>query len=143
MNKQTLTDSVKVILNLEWLGVRIEAIKDEPTDAIFATKTAYYYSVPESSTIELENKELNNRIKTSDGLKLLAKEQLTNMIIESCSAEYPDEEDFIQDLKDNMSDYFKFYAKVRKCEIWNSEMGNARLKELNEVIQLASQYSEI
>lgn len=137
MDKQQLDDNFKTLLNLEWLGIRIEGTKEE------GLKTVYYYSVPESSIIELDNKELNNRIKTSDGLKLLAKEALISALINSCKSEYPDDEEFIEDVKNNISNYCKFRAKVRKGEVWNREMGDQRVKELCEDIQRATQYSEV
>jgi hypothetical protein len=65
------------------------------------------------------------------------------MLIDSCKIIYPDDEEFIEDVKNNMSDYFKFYAKVRSGEVWNKEMGNSRIKELCEDIQKASGYVEI
>lgn len=141
--KEQIADNFKIILNLEWLGIRIEDTKEERENFGFITKTVYYYSVPESSVIELDNKELNSRIKTSDGLKLLAKEALTDMLIDSCKTVYPNDEEFIEDVKSNVSEYFKFCAKVRKGEVWNKEMGDNRVKELCEDIQKASQYSEV
>ena len=143
MDKKQLTDNFKTILNLEWLGVRIEDIKEERSNFGFTTKTVYYYSVPESSIIELDNQDLNSRIKTSDGLKLLAKETLTDMLIKSCKIAYPNDEEFIEDVKSNVSEYFKFCAKVRRGEVWNKEMGDNRVKELCEDVQQAAQYKEV
>lgn len=136
-------DNFKIILKLAWLGVSIEDVKQETYNSGLTIKTTYYYSVPESSTIELDNQELNIRIKTSDGLKLLTKEILTDMLINSCKREFPDDEEFIEDVKNNISDYFKFYAKVRKGEIWNKELGDNKVKELCKDIKMASQYKEI
>ena len=121
----------------------IEDIKEERSNFGFTTKTVYYYSVPESSIIELDNQDLNSRIKTSDGLKLLAKETLTDMLIKSCQTAYPNDEEFIEDVKSNVSEYFKFCAKVRKGEVWNQEMGDNRVKELCEDVKKAAQYKEV
>lgn len=143
MDKKQLTDNFKTILNLEWLGVRIEDTKEERGNLGFTTKTVYYYSVPESSIIELDNQDLNSRIKTSEGLELLAKETLTDMLINSCKMAYPNDEEFIEDVKSNVSEYFKFCAKVRKGEVWSKEMGDNRVKELCEDIQKAAQYKEV
>lgn len=143
MDKKQLTDNFKTILNLEWLGVRIEDTKEERGNMGFTTKTVYYYSVPEFSIIELDNQDLNSRIKTSDGLKLLAKETLIDMLINSCKEVYPDDEEFIEDVKNNISECFKFCAKVRVGEVWNKEMGDNRVKELCEDVQKAAQYKEV
>lgn len=143
MDKKQLTDNLKTILNLEWLGVRIEDTKEEKGNFGLTTKTVYYYSVPESSIIELDNQDLNIKIKTSDGLKLLAKEILTDMLINSCKEAYPDDEEFIEDIENNISEYFKFCAKVRVGEVWNKEMGDNRVKELCEDIKKAAQYKEV
>lgn len=139
MDKKQLTDNFEIILTLEWLGIHIEDTKEEVGDD-FITKIVYYYSVPESSIIVWGDNELNNRIKTADGLKLLAKETLMDLILKSCKAAYPDDEEFIEGVKNNASSYFKFRAKVRKGEVWNREMGDLRVKEL---IQDAAQYNEV
>lgn len=142
-SKERIENNYKIILTLEWFGVRIEDVKEENDDSNLMIKTVYYYSVPESSTIEIDDKDWNARIKTADKLKLLAKEVLSDMLINSCKDVLPDEEEFIEDIKNNTSDYFKFYAKVRKGEIWNKEMGDNRIKELHEEIKNASQYNEV
>ena len=145
MDKQKQFENyLNIIFGLEWLGIRMEETKEEKdSNWFFTTKTAYYFSVPESSTIEIENQELNARIKTSDGLKSLAKETLTDMVIDACEQEYGKDKCFIEDVKNNISDYFKFYAKVRKGEVWTKELGDNRMKELTEEIQRASGYSEV
>lgn len=142
MNKQQLTDSVKTLLMLEWFGIQIEEVKDERENFSYMTKTIYCYSVPESSNIEVDDKKLNDKIKTSDGLKILAKETLTDLLINSCKEQDPDE-DFINDIKNNTSNYLKFRARVRNGEIWNKEMGNNRVKELSKDIQKLAKYTEV
>ena len=54
-----------------------------------------------------------------------------------------DDEEFINDVKENSSDYFKFYAKVRNGEVWNKELGDATIKKLTEDIKVASSYKEV
>lgn len=143
MDKKQILDNTKILLWLEWLGIRTEDTKEEyDFDELFA-RTVYYFSVPESSTIEIEDNKLNDRIKTSDGLKLVAKEALTEMLIDCCQKEYPGDEEFIEDVKNDISNYFKFRAKVRNGEIWNKEMGDKRVEELIKDIQKAAQYSEV
>lgn len=143
MNEERFNDNFKVLLALEKLGIRTEDVKTEGGAFKYTTKTAFYYSVPESSTMEVEDAEINARIKTPDGLKLLAKEIIADAIIDACKAEYPDEEDFVEDIKKNASTYFKFYAKVRIGDIWTNEKGDARVKELCEDIQRTAQYREV
>lgn len=140
--KEQLNNNLQVILGLEWLGIRIEDIKEE-SDNFGLSKTIYYYSVPESSVIESDSEELNARIKTSDGLKLLAKETLIEMVIGACEAAYPDDKEFIDDIQNNISEYFKFKAKVRKGEVWNKEKGDNRVQELCGEILQGTQYSEV
>lgn len=135
---------LNIIFGLEWLGIRMEETKEEIDPNWFSTtKTAYYFSVPESSTIEIENQDMNARIKTSDGLKSVAKEVLIDMMVDACEQEYGKDKWFIEDVKNNVSDYFKFYAKVRKGEVWTKELGDNRIKELTEEIQKAAGYSEV
>lgn len=145
MNKEKQFENyLSIMFGLEWLGIRMVETKEEKDSNWFSTtKTAYYFSVPESSTIEVENQELNARIKTSDGLKALAKETLTDMMIDACEQEYGKDKWFIKDVRNNVSEYFKFYAKVRKGEVWTKELGDNRMKELTEEIQKAAGYSEV
>ena len=143
MNNEQITNNFNIILTLEWLGICIEETKEEVGDFGITGKTVYYYSVPESSTIEVDDENLNNAIKTSDGLKLLAKGTLIDIAVNACKEEYPDDEEFIEDLKNNASNYFKFRARVRTGEVWTKEMGDNRVKELCEDITKASQYTEV
>ena len=125
------------LVNLEYLGIRIEDEKEE------GSKTAYYYSVPESSTLEVENKELNSRIKTANDLKNLAKETIVVMILDNCLKEFGEDAEFLYDIKNNTSDYFKFYAKVRSGEVWNKELAAQRMKDLKKEFENAYGYEEI
>lgn len=136
--EELIKRNVTTIVNLEYLGIRIEDVKEEDF------KTVYYYSVPESSTLEVENKELNSRIKTANDLKRLAKEAIVNMLLDNCLKEFGEDADkFVSDVKNNTSDYFKFYAKVRSGEIWNKELAAQRMKELEKEFEKLCEYEEI
>lgn len=144
MNKEKqLEQYITIILSLEKLGIRIEDTKEEKDKYGFPTKTVYYYSVPESSTIEIADEKLNPMIKTADGLKTLAKENLVDIVIDACEQEFGDDKEFIEEVKSNISQYVKFYARVRKGEVWTEELGNKRVKELIEEMHQAAGYSEV
>lgn len=142
-SKEQITENFKTVLSLEWFGIRIEDVKEEKDRFGFSNKTVYYYSVPELSTIEVADEVLNNKIKTSDGLKLLAKESLIDMLIDSCRDAFPDDKEFIEDIKNNISDYFKCYAKVRIGEVWSKDLGTKRVEELCNEIKNAIGYKEV
>lgn len=142
-NKELVLDSANVILNLEYLGVHFEDTKEERSKHGFFTKMAYYYSVPESSTIEVDNEELNTRIKTADGLKRLAKDELIAMFVKVYGSELGEDKEFLDYMKNNTSDYLKFYAKVRKGEVWTKELGDQRIKELIDAVQKVSGYEVV
>ena len=142
-NMGQLQKNVETTLTLEWLGIHFEDVREEKDAWGLVTKTSYYYSVPESSIVEVEDKKLNGKIKTADGLKHLAKEMLTDMILDSFEREFGEDAEFIVDITNNLSDYFKFYAKVRTGEVWTKELGDNRIKELTEEMQKASGYIEI
>ena len=141
--KNQVKRNLTITMNLEWLGVRFEETKEESDNFGLTTKTVYYYSVPESSAIELDNDELNARIKTSDGLKLLAKELIAEMFIGFCKTAYPDDKEFVDDIKDHISEYLKCRARVRSGEVWNREMGDKRIQELHGDMKASSQYTEV
>ena len=129
--------SVTKILKLEYLGVRFEKQKEEHG---LRPKVAYYYSVPELSTLEVDNKELNTIIKTAHGLKYLAKEILIDIFLDFFKDKDPE---FVADVKNNIHDYFKFYAKVRTGEVWNKELAEQRIKDLERQVQEVTSYKEI
>lgn len=142
-NMEQLRKSVETTLCLEWLGVHFEDVRKEKDAWGLETKTSFFYSVPESSIIEVEDKKLNDKIKTADSLKRLAKEMLTDMILYSFEQEFGEDTEFIVDMTNHLSDYVKFYAKVRVGEVWNKELADNRIKELTAEMQKAYEYVEI
>ena len=132
--KERIKENAIITCKLEYLGVRFEDTKEYPEKILF------YFSVPESSTIEVNDVKLNADIKTADGLKHLAKE----MIIEMVAKSTPEcDEDFIEYLKNNSSDYLQFFAKVRKGEVWTKELGEQRMQELMEEIRITGGYEVV
>lgn len=143
--KKQIEENVKTLMLLEYLGVHIEDVKQIADEYGIFSKTIYYFSVPETSTIELDTAtdEMSAKIKCADGLISLAKEEILDMLLDACKSEFGDDEEFIQEIKDNSSDYFKFYAKVRNVEVWNKELGDAAIKKLTEDIKVTSSYKEV
>ena len=135
-SKEQIKYNIGIVLNLEYLGVHIEKINDNLENYIVM------FSVPEMSTLETDNENVNKFNKTSDNLIKLSKKWLIDMLIKSCKDIY-DDEDFINELKEKQSDYFKFYAKVRKGEIWTKEIAENRIKELNNEFDKISGYKEV
>ena len=136
MNNEQLLKNLKTTLLLEWYGIRMEESKE------IGYTTHYYISVPESSIIETEDQELNTKVKTADGLISIAKDMLVKMLLDSCQSEFDDDE-FTQDIKDNISEYLKVYAKIRKGEVWTRERGDARLKEIEAEFKQATEFKEV
>lgn len=113
-----LKEITEALLSLEYLGIHIEDIKEQDG------KQLYFFSVPESSTLQLIDSDLNERIRDECGLINLAKEFFTEAVVESCRSVFGDEEDekFYDDVRNNISEYASFFAKVRHGEVWNAEM---------------------
>lgn len=133
--KEQFSNNIKTLLVLEYLGIRSE-------DTINSNELLIiYFSVPESSTLEFKNEELNKRIKTSDDLIQLAKGMLIEMILES--GEIFKDEEFLKEVENNISSYCKFYAKVRKGEIWNEEKAKSRVSELRKLLSVYEDYKEV
>lgn len=135
-------DNIQIIKNvqtsilLEYYGIRMEETKE------IEHTTYYYISVPESSTIEINDQELDDKIKTADGLISIAKDFLVKMMLDSCRAVY-DNDEFIQHVENNISEYVKVYAAIRKGEVWTKEMGEARIAEIEAEFQQAMEYEEV
>lgn len=144
-SKAEMQNNITTIMTMEYLGIHIEDVRETTDDHGVLAKTIYYFSVPETSIIELDNAtdEINNKIKCADGLISMAKEEIINMLLEACESEFGDDKEFVDEVKNNISDYFKFYAKVRKGEQWNREMGEAIVKKLTDDIVAASAYKEV
>lgn len=136
MNKEQLFDNLKLILIMEYYGIRMEDTKD------IGDVTYYYVSVPESSVIEITDHAWNDKIKTADGLVSIAKDMFVKMTLDSCKAVFDDDE-FVDEVKANISDYIKVFAKVRKGEVWTEKMAEARLKEFGAEIREAKEYKEV
>ena len=46
-----------------------------------------------------------------------------------------EDEEFYRDVENNISDYVLFFAKVRKGEVWNKEMGKAAVNKAVESLK--------
>ena len=142
-SREQIKKNLKTVLTLEWLGIHIEDTKEVTDEYGIPSKTVYYLSVPETSTIEVEDKELSKKIQSSDSLISFAKEEILDMLMDFCNDMFGDDDEFLEEMKNNTSDYFKFYAKVRKGETWTKEMGNAVVKKIADEFHAASSYKEV
>ena len=127
-NKKQIEENLKTVLTLEYMGIHIEDTKEQ------GFKQLYYFSVPERSTLKTES--AKEQAETADDLIQVAKAALTEMILDSCKSEFDDEdEEFYKDVENNISDYALFFAKVRKGEVWNKEMGKAAVNKAVELLK--------
>ena len=112
---------IKVILSLEYLGIHIENQK------LIGAKQICYFSVPEFSTIEASSEDYANKLHTSEGLMKLAKEILSELYmiiaLKDTDEDDPFDKEFINGIKEHLTDYFAFYGKVRTGQVWNEELG--------------------
>lgn len=131
-DREQIKKYLKIVLNMEWLGIHIDDVREMRDEYNLISKMVYYFSVPETSTIEVkEDKELNDKIKTADGLIELGKKHILDMVIDSCNDTFDDDdEELFEDVKNNISDYVKVYAKVRTGERWTKELGDAAVDKL-------------
>lgn len=127
-NSKQIEENLKTVLTLEYMGIHIENTKEQ------GFKQLYYFSVPERSTLKVES--AKEQAETADDLIQVAKAALTEMILDSCKSEFYDEdEEFYKDVENNISDYALFFAKVRKGEVWNKEMGKAAVNKAVEPLK--------
>lgn len=129
-NSKQTEENLKTVLTLEYLGIHIEDIKERDF------KQLYYFSVPERSTLKVET--AKEQAETADDLIQVAKAALTEMILNSCKSEFGDgeeDEEFYKDVENNISDYALFFAKVRKGEVWDKEMGKAAVNKAVEQLK--------
>lgn len=127
-NPKQIEENLKTVLTLEYMGIHIENTKEQ------GFKQLYYFSVPERSTLKVES--AKEQAETADDLIQVAKAALTEMILDSCKSEFDDEdEEFYKDVENNISDYALFFAKVRKGEVWNKEMGKAAINKAVEPLK--------
>ena len=127
-NSKQTEENLKTVLTLEYMGIHMEDTKEQ------GFKQLYYFSVPERSTLKVES--AKEQAETADDLIQVAKAALTEMILDSCKSEFDDEdEEFYKDVENNISDYALFFAKVRKGEVWNKEMGKAAVNKAVESLK--------
>lgn len=129
-NPKQIEENLKTVLTLEYMGIHIEDTKEQ------GFKQLYYFSVPERSTLKVES--VKEQAETADDLIKVAKTILTEIILDTYKAEYADgeeDEEFYKDVENNISDYALFFAKVRKGEVWNKEMGKAAVNKAVESLK--------
>ena len=142
LTDEQLQKSLKDVLVLEFIGIRIENQKE--IDGVMH----HMFSVPESSTYINKDcdEEFNKEAQTSDGLIQIAKYGLTRIITEIYENMSKNDiwiEEFVKDFKENTSDYIKFYAKVRTGDVWSEEKGKKRMEELNKQLEFLRGYKEV
>lgn len=129
-NSKQIKENFKTVLTLEYMGIHIEDTKEQ------GFKQLYFFSVPERSTLKIES--AKEQAETADDLIQVAKAALIEMILNSCKSEFDDgeeDEEFYKDVENNISDYALFFAKVRKGEVWNKEMGKAAVNKAVEPLK--------
>jgi hypothetical protein len=126
-NSKQIEENLKTVLTLEYMGIHIEDTKEQ------GFKQLYYFSVPERSTLKTES--AKEQAETADNLIQVAKVALTEMILNSCKSEFEEDEEFYKDVENNISDYALFFAKVRKGEVWDKEMGKAAVNKAVEPLK--------
>lgn len=129
-NSKQIEENLKTVLTLEYMGIHIEDTKEQ------GFKQLYYFSVPEKSTLKVES--AKEQAETADDLIQVAKAALTEMILASCKSEFDDgeeDEEFYKDVENNISDYVLFFAKVRKGEVWDKEMGETAINKAIEPLK--------
>lgn len=122
---------IKRSVQLEIYGIKLEDIKQTTGKFGIPENIKIYFSVPESSTMydESEDETFNEKLKTSEGLTQIGKEIIVDMIMCGDGGEDISTED--------ISDFVKFYVKVRNGETWTKEQGDETLKVTNEQIKTA------
>lgn len=145
LSKEQITKILEIALTLEYYGIHIEDTKEQNDKYGITNKLIYYFSVPEYSILENKNvdKEFNEKLKTSEGLIFIAKEAFKEMIIDSYKNTFGEDDWLLEDLKNDINDLLKFYAKVRKDEVWNEEKGKAAVKKIVDELEEAIKYKEV
>ena len=130
-NVERAVEVIKKSLQLGIYGIKIEETKQTIGALGLPDSYKIYFSIPESSTMYDENKDkiFNEKIKTSDGLTEIAKKLIIELII--CS----DRDDMIS--SEDISDFVKFYVKIRKGEVWTKEQSEDAMKMADEQIKTA------
>lgn len=128
---------IKKSVQLRIYGIEVENSKQIVGKLGIPEGYKVYFSIPESSTIYDETKDsaYNEKLKTSAGLTQIGKEILMDIIMCSCS----DEDVSI----DEMTDFVKFYVKVRKGEMWTQEQSDEIRKKVDDELKTALEKMEL
>ena len=130
-NVERAVEVIKKSLQLGIYGIKIEETKQTIGALGLPDSYKIYFSIPESSTMYDENKDktFNEKIKTSDGLTEIAKKLIIELIM--CS----DRDGMIS--SEDISDFVKFYVKIRNGEVWTKEQSEDAMKMADEQIKIA------
>ena len=150
MKEELDREILRQTLDSEYIGIHIENIKYPEINPFDLFKkpggelviAVCYFSVPESSLLETdENEEMNQLIKTSDGLIRIAKGRINYLMATACLNNGMGEE--AQKILDGDSGYIKYYAKVRTGEVWTKELAGKRLQEMLNDMKKSIGFKEV
>jgi len=121
-NNKQVESIAKTLMFIEYLGIHIEDVKEIYDDNNYLVKVVYDFSVPEASTIKLNN-EFDEKIQCSDGLIALAKKEIMGSLFV-----------FYDEFGENQK-ISEFCVKVRRGEQWNEDLGSSSIKSLTGKIK--------
>ena len=121
---------LKISMEMLAYGIKIEDTKETTSFLGLPENYKVYFSIPETSTVYDDNKdaEFNAKLKTTDGLTEIAKKLIIDMFM--CS----DDSDIVT--PEDLSDFIKFYVKVRSGETWTKEQSDEAVKDTCEQIEV-------
>ena len=130
-DSERMTKVFKISMEMLAYGIKIEDAKETTSFLGLPENCKVYFSIPETSTVYDDNKdaEFNAKLKTTDGLTEIAKKLIIDMFM--CS----DDSDIVT--PEDLSNFIKFYVKVRGGETWTKEQSDEAVKEVNEQIDVA------
>lgn len=129
-DSERITKVLKISMEMLAYGIKIEDTK-ETTDFLGLPENyKVYFSIPETSTVYDDNKdeEFNAKLKTTDGLTEIAKKLIIDMFM--CG----DDSDIVT--PEDLSNFIKFYVKVRSGETWTKKQSDEAVKDTCEQIEV-------
>lgn len=164
LSVEMLGESLRYTTCLEYLGIHIVDIKNtkqyrkktgnEKEDRILSLMDGYFgpesvnvikFTVPESSELELTDESTKEIIQnmsyhtSEDLIKIMKKVFLDDISMLGATDEMKSNQDFRTYLEGTA----KFYAKVRKGDVWDNEKADAVVQKILSELRTLTGYKEV
>lgn len=154
LDKETIAEINSGAIIMEYVGIKLVDAKtkheygDNPVDRLVPKfLIQYYFTVPESSTLDKPIHDIDFDkvdLKTSEGLINYGKEAIKHLVLAYTKNQRKDmDTEEAEEYKNFLIDSLRFYAKVRKGDIWDNEKAKTAISKILNEMKENSGFKEV